>query len=64
MPVRQWEPIIQRFGPALNLNVHVDALVLDGVYAFDRGGRLRFGRTAAATLGPRCEMPVRRWETR
>ena len=33
--------IIQRFGAALNLNVHVHALVLDGVYVED-GGILRF----------------------
>jgi hypothetical protein len=34
--------IIQRFGAALNLNVHVHALVLDGVYADDGAGGLRF----------------------
>ena len=33
--------IIQRFGAALNLNVHVHALVLDGVYA-EEGGIPRF----------------------
>jgi hypothetical protein len=33
--------IIQRFGGALNLNVHVHALVMDGVFAQD-GERLRF----------------------
>jgi hypothetical protein len=33
--------IIQRFGGALNLNVHVHALVIDGVFAPD-GARLRF----------------------
>src|SRR5881628_2469984 len=33
--------IIQRFGAVLNLNVHVHALVLDGVYGED-GGILRF----------------------
>jgi hypothetical protein len=33
--------IIQRFGGALNLNVHVHALVLDGVFTQD-GERLRF----------------------
>ncbi|OFV98265.1 MAG: hypothetical protein A3H28_08045 [Acidobacteria bacterium RIFCSPLOWO2_02_FULL_61_28] len=33
--------IIQRFGAALNLNVHVHALVLDGVYV-EEGGILRF----------------------
>jgi len=34
--------IIQRFGSALNLNVHVHALVLDGVYVEDDTGTLRF----------------------
>ncbi len=34
--------IIQRFGAALNLNVHVHALVLDGVYVEDERGTLRF----------------------
>jgi Putative transposase len=34
--------IIQRFGAALNLNVHVHALVLDGVYVEDDCGTLRF----------------------
>jgi hypothetical protein len=33
--------IIQRFGAALNLNIHVHALVLDGVYVAD-GSALRF----------------------
>jgi hypothetical protein len=33
--------IIQRFGAALNLNVHIHALVLDGVYVED-GGSLLF----------------------
>ena len=34
--------MIQRFGGALNLNVHMDALVLDGVFARDRAGVLNF----------------------
>jgi hypothetical protein len=34
--------ILQRFGAALNLNVHVHALVLDGVYVEDGQGGLRF----------------------
>ena len=34
--------IVQRFGGALNLNVHVHALVLDGVFAQDRAGALTF----------------------
>ena len=38
--------IIQRFGAALNLNVHVHALVLDGVYFEDQRGILRFHAVA------------------
>lgn len=38
--------IIQRFGGALNLNVHVHALVLDGVFVEDRRGTLRFHAAA------------------
>jgi len=38
--------IIQRFGAALNLNVHVHALVLDRVYVEDAGGGLRFHSAA------------------
>lgn len=34
--------VIQRFGGALNLNLHVHALVLDGVFARDRAGGLGF----------------------
>ena len=34
--------IVQRFGAALNLNVHSHALVLDGVFAEDGSGALRF----------------------
>ncbi len=33
---------VQRFGDALNLNVHFHSLVVDGVYARDAEGRLRF----------------------
>jgi hypothetical protein len=40
--------IIQRFGAALNLNVHVHALVLDGVYVED-GGILRFHESTPPT---------------
>ncbi len=42
--------VIQRFGGALNLNVHVHALVLDGVYVRGHDGRLRFD--AAPTPSP------------
>ena len=34
--------LIQRFGSALNLNVHFHLLVLDGVYRRDGEGRLVF----------------------
>jgi hypothetical protein len=34
--------VIQRFGSALNLNVHFHTLVLDGVFQRDSEGRLRF----------------------
>src|SRR5690606_42144110 len=34
--------LIQRFGSALNLNVHLHMLVLDGVYRREGGGQLRF----------------------
>ncbi len=38
--------VVQRFGSALNLNVHFHALVMDGVYAKDpkRGGGFQFFR--------------------
>ena len=37
--------VVQRFGSALNLNVHFHALVIDGVYDVDdRTGQLRFYR--------------------
>lgn len=41
--------IIQRFGAALNLNVHVHALVLDGVYVESDSGPLRFREAAPPT---------------
>jgi len=37
--------LIQRFGSALNLNVHFHMLFLDGVYAETKYGRTRFQRT-------------------
>ena len=36
--------ILQRFGSALNLNVHMHALLADGVFAADAAGRVRFRR--------------------
>jgi hypothetical protein len=41
--------IVQRFGSALNLNVHGHALVLDGVFAEDNAGVLRFHPAPAPT---------------
>ena len=41
--------IVQRFGSALNLNVHVHAVVLDGVYAPDPPGTLTFHATGTPT---------------
>jgi hypothetical protein len=41
--------VIQRFGGALNLNVHIHALVLDGVFARDGAGVLRFHPTPRVT---------------
>ena len=41
--------VIQRFGGALNLNVHVHALVLDGVFARDRTGVVVFHPTPRLT---------------
>ena len=39
--------VVQRFGGALNLNVHLHALVLDGVCARAGDGQLRFHRAPA-----------------
>ncbi|MCC7240954.1 MAG: transposase [Acidobacteria bacterium] len=41
--------VVQRFGGALNLNVHLHALVLDGVFARAGDGRLRFHRAPTPT---------------
>ena len=41
--------VIQRFGGAVNLNVHVHALVLDGVYARDTSGALHLHPAAPLT---------------
>jgi hypothetical protein len=42
--------LIQRFGSALNLNVHFHMLYLDGVYAEDAYGKVRFHRIKAPTV--------------
>jgi hypothetical protein len=39
--------VVQRFGGALNLNVQLHALVLDGVFARAGDGQLRFHRAPA-----------------
>ena len=41
--------LIQRFGSALNLNVHFHMLFIDGVYQEKYNGQLRFHRVNAAT---------------
>ena len=41
--------IVQRFGDALNLNVHVHALMLDGVFAREADGQLQFHRAPDLT---------------
>jgi hypothetical protein len=41
--------VIQRFGGALNLNLHIHALVLDGVFARNRAGALNFHPTRRLT---------------
>jgi ribosomal protein S27E len=41
--------VIQRFGGALNLNLHIHALVLDGVFARNDAGALRFHPIARLT---------------
>ena len=39
--------LIQRFGSALNLNIHFHMLFLDGVYAKNKQGKTTFQRTNA-----------------
>ncbi|MBN0502744.1 transposase, partial [Pseudomonas aeruginosa] len=41
--------LIQRFGSALNLNVHYHMLFLDGIYTEDGHGKQRFHRVKAPT---------------
>ncbi len=41
--------LIQRWGSALNLNIHFHMLYLDGVYAEDAYGKIRFQRIKAPT---------------
>ena len=41
--------VVQRFGGALNLNVHIHALVLDGVFTKDRAGTVACHPTPSLT---------------
>ncbi len=41
--------VIQRFGGAMNLNVHFHALILDGVFAATEDGTMQFHRAARLT---------------
>ena len=43
--------LIQRFGSALNLNIHFHMLFLDGVYAGEAGSSARFLRVKAPSSG-------------
>jgi hypothetical protein len=62
--------VLQRFGGSVNLNVHVHALVLDGVFARTVGGGLRFHAAPVpsstdvgevlATIVPRVRALLRR----
>jgi hypothetical protein len=49
----------QRFGSALNLNVHLHALLADGVYQKHRDGVIRFRRGGAPTTEEVEEVAVR-----
>lgn len=42
--------LIQRFGSALNLNLHFHAIFIDGVYQQKNNGKLRFHRVNAPTV--------------
>lgn len=48
--------LIQRFGSALNLNVHFHMLFLDGVFTEQANGRLRFHPTKAPTAADLSEL--------
>jgi hypothetical protein len=43
--------LIQKFGSALNLNIHFHMLFLDGVYAEDNYGKTRFHQIKALPTG-------------
>lgn len=48
--------LIQRFGGALNLNVHFHMLFLDGVYVDDTRSNTRFLRVSAPTSAERTHL--------
>jgi ribosomal protein S27E len=51
--------LIQRFGSALNLNIHFHMLYLDGVYTEDAYGKTRFHRIKAPTKSELNELVQR-----
>jgi hypothetical protein len=48
--------VLQRFGGSLNLNVHVHALVLDGVFTRGTGGQMRFHPAPAPSEADMAEV--------
>ena len=48
--------LIQRFGSALNLNVHFHMLFLDGVYSRNQYGKIVFRRTRAPDRDELCKL--------
>jgi hypothetical protein len=48
--------LIQRFGSALNLNVHFHMLFLDGVYSRNQYGKIVFRRTKAPEKDELCKL--------
>ncbi len=48
--------LIQRFGSALNLNIHFHMLFLDGVYVESHDGKLRFRQISRPTTGELHEL--------
>jgi hypothetical protein len=50
--------LIQRFGSAANLNIHMHCLVLDGVYRCGTDGEPEFVEVPAPTDGPHAQKPL------
>lgn len=46
--------LVQRFGSALNLNLHFHTLFIDGVYQQARSGRLPFHQVISSSKGSQC----------